>query len=587
MSSAKSCEPLLAPNHRAHVSLEAGISQRQLDAVLRKMDSLGLVALTKPEAGHDLLVVADSDEFWSRLSRLEGVRRVSRQVPGKETFETWKRGRRTGQGLIYGEYNQSERSIWAQMEEPIRGLPPRDLESIARLAREKGFWIMVDLNRPKDAEAIKVLEEIHGGRLIFPQDIPIDSKIVRYPGVVLHLAPDSHSLKIRGDINLAIGLDRFYDKINKVTEYSWVTSIAPNLMSPSTTPRELYASAGKKFEGLRAETMELVRRYIYEPQGWRLYDELSAKLEQYLDQVFRLAYNKYRKGVFFKWAYDYATKESDGIVTDETPTKKLARRYLDHLAWNRPKLSLKSHRLDSPALAELLTDSEDSLVMITHSLLTRLDEVLIQRKLDIRKTESGDMMEFRVDALYGHALNSTFRMGHDYFPDEAAAAKKFVQDFLDQLPARERYFSAGFDVVLLENGKFSIIETNPTTASSFLDPGSLPMSSAMILSTLLGRPTPMLAYLQQFTTLPLDKQIAIVRNAPNFPREINSFSKVPRGEFLDFYRQYLNTKVTDRASADRELKKYRDMIKQAGAWDDGYSRWVYVGLRQHFKRRFG
>lgn len=566
----------------AHLSLDETISNRNLQALLRKLDSLNLQVRSEPEAGKDLIVGAPDNKSWSRVSRIDGVKRVAVSVRGSSSFLVWKRGRRIGRRLIDGEWSQFDNQVWAQMEDPVSGLPPRDLEALRRMAQEKGFWIVVADHRP-DSDALKKLEEVYGARLIFSEDLPVDSKLVRVPGVVLHLSPGSQELKIRGDVNVAMGLGRFYAKLNKVSEYFWMTSVDKSLMAPSLTARQLYdASDSEKIERLRDRALASVRDFINRRTDNQ--DELRAAVSEFLAQVFRAGKSRFRKGMFLKWAYDFATLESDGIITEKTPVDKLAKAFVDYLVTARETVA--GLRANGQDMMEWMYESDSSKVMITYSLLARPDDVLIQKKLDIAKLPSGELMEFRVDVLFGHALNSSFRYGYAYLPEETEKAKLFVQSFLDRLPERQKYLSAGFDVAIMGNGQFKIIESNPGTASSFLDPATYPVSASLALSVFLGYPTPVIQFMKEFYSWPVAHQAARLVRAPREPRAVTSLDRISRDEILTWYRDRLGRGVNAPAQARAKLSTFQELLKQAGLWLDPASRAGYEGLKDYFRSRF-
>jgi hypothetical protein len=298
--------------------------------------------------------------------------------------------------------------------------------------------------------------------------------------------------------------------------------------------------------------------------------------------------NRFPEGAFLKWKNDAATREGDQMMTTfSSDPQTIAQAFLSDLK------SVKGHfegakSLDNPALLEALVEQNDSRSMLVYSLLEEPRAVLVQQKLDVAKSPSGSIMEFRVDVLGGHVSNALFRSGYDYFPEEAQGAQRFVKRFLDKVPERYKYMSGGFDVVMLKNGEYRIIETNPGTMSAMISPDTYPIDANTAFSNLLGRPTPLMQSLEKLYKDGVDAQAAQIRKLRKNVETKASLKDIPQDDLMfwlrDRYMQDFRKNPT-RENGQKILSKLRELIAKANKKNDDDFQELYKSAADYVRRR--
>jgi hypothetical protein len=389
---------------------------------------------------------------------------------------------------------------------------------------------------------VRELEELYGARIFFAGDLPADAGMVHLPGVVLHIGPGMHALKVRGDSNPLLGQGQLLGQIDKVTEARWILSVDPKGMAPSLSWQEVLehqGGASSKFEAMDKSLRRDIEAFLAgksEVSRGQLESRVSAAIRE----CFSVSEREYPPGAYIKWRYDYATRESGGIVTTfDSDPGEMARVYVKDLVALRERHGSRMP-IANPSIDKELSESKS---IIANSVIARPQDILVQQKLPLRETKLGRMMEFRVDVFDGHVVNTTVRSGFEYYPDEAAAAREKVRSFMEKNEGRYRYFTGGFDVALLDDGAAKpspksarIIETNPGSRSLNIDPTGSPVDANKALANFLGRPTPVLSEFEFAYEQGTEAQISLLKDFPGSPKNINIFSAMPAYEGLIWLR---------------------------------------------------
>ena len=534
--------------HLVQIRVKPKTSRKNLELLTTQLTSMGFRPLNSPEPGHPLIGLAPPD-VYAPISRLKNVAEV--RTSSAEKTQIWKNGARRSRPSREIEETLSDETVWREMPDKIAGNPPRDLETLREIAEREGVTYVISGRRPETQAGLDAVQELFGAKVFYADDLPKDAGIVTIPGVALHIGLASGPLQVRGKINFTLGKTDLYAKLNKVTEAYWVRAIDPNAMAPSLSFADvLKKHPDPQFEKIRQTVLKEIKNYL-KSRAPAQKKALTNDLDSLVKRFFFLARQENPEGAFIKWKADYASRESDSIITSfSTPASKLTKAYLGDIG--------EKERSGTPS-------------EVVESILNHPDDILIQKKLALKKTKRGNLMEFRVDVMSGHPVNAGFRFGMEYFPEDAQKARQFVQEFLDKLPPEQKYFSGGFDVAKLESGGFAIIETNPGIDSSMMDARSNPIDANQDLKTLLGKPTPLLIKLENTYREGLAAQVKMLKRLPIEPRELNSINKIPKYQYFSWLRErYLQDwlKAPSEDSAQTLLKTLRELIRDAGSQDD-------------------
>ncbi len=499
----------LTQTRLASAVLSPRLSAEGARAVATRLAERGFRALGRPEPGKALPGEANPRDLRS-LSRVRGVSSVERTSATRHKVYVWRDGKRSSRAAPETP-EPSDFELWTNAPTP-RGTPPRTLAAIRRAA-EKGVTIVLPGWRPVDEEGVRDNEKLYGARVFYAEDLADNSTPVKLPGLVLHISPSPKSFLVRGDLNPLLGQGRLLARLDKVTESEWVRSVDPSFMAEGLTGQALVEKRAGAFRSRQAKARRLIEEYLgnLDEAGA---DKRQREIAGLVKEFFRLSREEFPKGAFFKFRTDYATREKASMVaTFLSDPDEMAAGYLSDLKIIKDYLGVHPISALDPELRRLMTDGPSRTAVI-HSLIARPGDVLVQKKLGLAKNRRGELIEFRVDVLDGHVVNSEFRYGWDYRPDEENQAKQLIESFLAKLPEKDRYFSGGFDVAKLRDGSYVIIETNPGTQSVNLDTSRYPTLGNRALSNLLGKPTPLLRKLEQLYQAGVQRQASFLRRLP-------------------------------------------------------------------------
>ncbi len=394
--------------------------------------------------------------------------------------------------------------------ELARDIPkrPRGIKELRKVIKEEGLFTVIEKNRPLSEKAVTIDEIRTGTKVVYKNDNLGDPSDAR--GVFLHpVAPDLIK-KMRGRVNAQEGWGDF-NKIfdHKGAEYVFAETLAPGLMSKTVFASDLINLKGKKITKLIQSLNFLDQIENTSP------DDVST-LEKLLHDFFAISKTEMNGPAHIKHVKEFQTGDRNEIVTTATDTDTLILPFLDFLK-NLPA-KIKSLPLAHAKVQKVIANKGDRATKIMSALLIHPEDLLVQRKLDLKKTFSGTPLEFRVDYLDGEPLAVSCRHGWDYnTPEDKLAAMNFVSDFFKNAPAPFKHLSGGADVAFTKDGKIMFIELNIGCESGFLEPEVSPVHLQTYISNLTGKMTPKLQELFDMLDRPWIFQKNFLKNLAHDP----------------------------------------------------------------------
>ncbi|MBI3542157.1 MAG: amidoligase family protein [Deltaproteobacteria bacterium] len=190
---------------------------------------------------------------------------------------------------------------------------------------------------------------------------------------------------------------------------------------------------------------------------------VTAKLLVHLLNV------EYPNGWVMKGAWDLSTESM--FISDKLDLEDLLKKYRNGFETFRKRVEREMKGADPELVIGKLKEHPGYRGWKIVQMLAQPDLVFFQERLRI-------VREFRVEVQGGKVLSkgSTIdryayksRKKEPLDPEEVKAVEKFTQKLVDSLPEELRFLPYGFDVALIENGEFKVIESNPGGNSSFLE----------------------------------------------------------------------------------------------------------------------
>lgn len=240
-----------------------------------------------------------------------------------------------------------------------------------------------------------------------------------------------------------------------------------------------YNIRGKYNPGLHNEILSnLMENKWFEGLFWMRYaptdfpktEKLSALGFTSLDNMIERLNRLYPSGWILKGIWDWAT-EKNGMVTSELDFKTaLNSSTLADFEIHRSEVEQKAKWQNPEEIVWNLKQHPGYLGWKIKSMFENPETVMVQPLLKIKK-------EYRVEAINGRVLgNGSTVDRYEYLSkdknpievDEITAVERYVNSVLEKLPAQLRITPYSFDIALLENGEYKIIETNPGGNSGFI-----------------------------------------------------------------------------------------------------------------------
>ncbi len=488
------------------IYLDPALSARQRSATLNQLAKHDLILLNQPE--HSPLIAQLTLSGPRQISAIPGVAEVTQAQP--ETLQVWKEGRswhRVRESLMDNDLSGN----WLERATPLRGMGRVTLKQIRQTARDYGVLIVLNRSRPASEAELSKEAFLFGGTVFYADDLPADPGTLEMPGLALHFLPNARSLAVRGTLNPLQSRGKALAEMNKREEMRVFERYAPEAIAPWIPADKLFTT-WPGLEQQRVEALNEVNAFLsIRSASLSQVRILNKKLRSFFEMAVATLPDEMRK-FFIKHRYDSASMESGQLWNYRNfQAVKNARAFYKALKSAKNETGLRGNLLDNVGFETHWED--DYRLLILRNLLLGGDEVFFQQFLPVRRSHYGNNIEFRVDVFQGRVVGTNFRYNLEYFPEEGEQAARFVAGVFARLPSRYRTLSAGLDVVQLVDGTFRIIEGNFGTASSFCLPDTMPIYANTALSNFLGKPTPLIRYLDSAFAKGLSAQAKVLVDA--------------------------------------------------------------------------
>jgi len=485
---------------------------------------------------------------------------------------------------------EDAQKAWAGLKDPFTGSRPHGLKALHQAIAEDGVFVVVPEKKPSDLAELDFLHKLFGVPLYFAGDVPAGAKYRVHPGVALQpgntpALANAH----RGTINPHMGYGTLHGNFeNKMTEYEFARSVDPSSMPFAKRGSDIIPSEKRAaFEELREDAKGVIARLMTNLDSNIRTDE-RRKILKLFDAFIEYVDQEFPDGAFIKRVDDSMGLEGGGMITSfDTKTQSWVRQFMEDLNWVRyesdyPARTPPSDRIDRKI--GKYADTRNS-TQVFRALLYDLDKVMVQARLNPAKTPLGNIMEFRVNFIDGEAAMGSLRESWEYMPAETQAAMDYVNAFFKKAPLRYRYLSGGADVMLDTSGKFHFIEFNFGAQAGDMDPWWGAVYGNQYISSVQGKPTPMIEELQRVYDSGLDEQKQFLEGL-----EVRgSILFYSTEEVLQFFRdRYLDDFARD-PSIEREkltLKSLWDLTRIAQNADESNTedvREIYSGAESFIK----
>ena len=180
---------------------------------------------------------------------------------------------------------------------------------------------------------------------------------------------------------------------------------------------------------------------------------------------------KYPKGWILKGSWDWAT-EKNGIISSKMDTSKFFdKKALSDFLVFKSNLEKELTTSDPEEYFWRIKEHPGYITWKFSELLRQPEFVLVQPLLDIKK-------EFRVEMIGGKSLSKGTTIDRYFYEvegnngiassEEAKAVESFANAAVAKLPSYLQKTPMAMDVALLSDGRFEVIETNPTGNGGFI-----------------------------------------------------------------------------------------------------------------------
>ncbi len=232
---------------------------------------------------------------------------------------------------------------------------------------------------------------------------------------------------------------------------------------------------------------KLLRKYVKGSMARALtLPEVTDGRSVNLDTLLEKLNIEFPNGWVMKGAWDLATENL--FISDKLNIPELLDAYRNGFETFRAKVEKKYKGADPEEILTALKEHEGYRGWKIVQLLANPETVFFQERVRIVK-------EFRVEVQGGKVLSKGSTIDRyaykknpedksDITPEQISGAEAFAQNLIDELPDAMRFLPYGFDVALIENGTWKLIETNPGGNSSFLEENT---ASIEALDEYLGR----------------------------------------------------------------------------------------------------
>ncbi len=196
--------------------------------------------------------------------------------------------------------------------------------------------------------------------------------------------------------------------------------------------------------------------------------------------------HKYPKGWILKGSWDWATEKNGIISSKMDPARFYDKKALADFLIFKSKLEKELTSSDPEEYFWQIKEHPGYITWKFSELLRQPQFVLVQPLLDIKK-------EFRVEMIGGKSLSKGTTIDRYFYEvegahgiadeKEAQAVESFANAAVSRLPQILQKTPMAMDIALLSDGRFEIIETNPTGNGGFIafKPGSVEVMNDYLL----------------------------------------------------------------------------------------------------------
>ncbi len=463
------------------------------------------------------------------------------------------------------------------LDQPLSRNRPTGLKYIRGVIEREGLVRYLTGSRPGDPKVLQALEEFHGTKLVFESDLPKGQPgPTQGKGVVIHSTSPSEGPgrvnQYRGTVNPHLGRGNLQGLLDgrKLPEYQLAEAVQPGIMARTETFQHLQAAGriGREFSQAREEAKRELAKLL--ARGKPLTQKERAELTQRISRMAALLFADVRKefpsGAFFKNYDEFATADLGIQITSfGSNPDRLAGQFVRRFEAALQRTGDTGEYAASVFQKEMLAEDYETGPKFLNMLLAQPDDLLVQARVDIAKTEMGFNQEFRVDFMDGEAVYSKLRFSHEYMPEEAEQAKRVIDEFFKKAPPEFRHLSGGADVARLPDGRFVIIEFNFGSSSGTLMPRLFPVDSNEFITALQGKSTPFIQKLEGVFASGIEGQRAYLKSLKRekelwFKESFEDLSVAEVGKWLR--NRYLQewAKSPSRESAEETIKKLQSVF---------------------------
>lgn len=407
-----------------------------------------------------------------------------------------------------------DEALWKKLRSPQTTPRARGLKSLREVIKREGLFIAT--NDAADA----AFERLHGAPGLTERarnGVPAQVKgVVLHPGSVGE-GPGKLN-DVRGTINPHLGWGNLHGLLenNKFLEYHLAEAIQPGIMAhtenfASLTKDGVFTPAfGEKLAEMRRriDTTIAGQRALTAAEG----TALTEGLTELLDVMFKDLRGWFPEGAYLKGFGDFGTADlGTQITTFSTPAKALATEFVRRLNTALSE-KFRGTTLAAADVQKLMLKNQWEIAgAFVNKLLVNEKGMLAQSRVKIAKTAMGMPLEFRVDFLDGEPVSSRCRFTTEYLAEESRQAAAVLTQFFEKAPEEMRYLSGGADIARLEDGSWVIVEFNFGNTSGTLSPRYFPIESNLLISSIKGTPTPLIAELENVFSTGAGAQTAYLK----------------------------------------------------------------------------
>lgn len=472
---------------------------------------------------------------------------------------------------------------WKKLKFPQTASRPRGISEIRRLIKSEGLFIATDEQVQSRQDKLDFYK-LYGAKP-YPVSSIEGQSLKTTKGVVLHPSgigdATTYLNQVRGSLNPHLGWGHLNGLLSdqKYLEYVITEAIEPGRMphteSFKTLKNNKVLSEGliKMLSDLRQNLDNMTRTKNSLSDNDR--SILQAQLNRTIETLFHDLRRWFPEGAFLKNFGEFGTADLGNQITtfassSNALTSDFLRRFESSLQVNKknfPFISREYQKLMKSNRWEIST-------AFVNQLLINSEELLVQSRVKIAKTEMGFPIEVRVDFIDGESVHSRVRFGSEYLPDETKEAAEVLNQFFKKAPEPLRYMSGGADIAKLMDGSWVIIEFNFGSASGTLSPRYFPIDSNLLISNLQGHATPLIQYLENNFKNGLEAQLNSLNSLKNVRPlfwKANGLSDLSVSEEGKYYRdRYLQEweKNPTRENAEIVMNEIRSLLADWNQQED-------------------